>query len=300
MERCFNCDPLEPEQPPWEWGLSPPVEQQLIASRALGWPQPELKHEGWMPWLLTDGSPVAPTTSRFEVVYARTYEWLAVGRGHRPVYYQEFGGRRGNWFLISTSTEGGRRYYMDWGEYGGCSRCDMFLRMVGDSGRRPGAIGEIHPRPRGMIDRADIVRTAMDDRYDSSRFWYQLRGRFDMRVAQQETAAAVCLLEGFQPAARHVLGTRNVTIRDQLLRRMGYERFLDEVGGLVVATDDKGQEIIHTADGSQRNVALVRVICPTTGNRYLLRIPPDIFDVQAAIAWTFRKQPNQWRPEKET
>lgn len=85
-----------------------------------------------------------------------------------------------------------------------------------------------------------------------------------------------------------ILNIRNVTRRRVLLERFGLDRFVQEVGGLIIDRDrDTGGErqlISIPLEGDEAIVAL-RVICPSTAHTYVLRVPPHIRSCRRAAAW---------------
>ncbi len=91
-----------------------------------------------------------------------------------------------------------------------------------------------------------------------------------------------------QLTSAEILATENVELRRVMLERVGYERFLDEVGARVLSTDHDagGERLLVRVDlpGDEPFVA-VCVSCPSTGRRYTLRVPPHIQTGQAASAW---------------
>ncbi|ADV67258.1 DUF6745 domain-containing protein [Deinococcus maricopensis] len=88
--------------------------------------------------------------------------------------------------------------------------------------------------------------------------------------------------------AADILHTRNVTRRRVLLDRFGLDRFVREVGGLIMDRDrDAGGErqlIMIPLDNDEPIIA-VKVHCPSTGHAYVLRVPPHIRTCRRAAAW---------------
>lgn len=87
---------------------------------------------------------------------------------------------------------------------------------------------------------------------------------------------------------QQVLSTRNLELRRVLLERMGYERFISDVGGLVIDRDrDAGGErrLIRVPFPGDEDVVVVSLICPSTAHRYVLRVPPWMRSCRQAVAW---------------
>jgi hypothetical protein len=91
-----------------------------------------------------------------------------------------------------------------------------------------------------------------------------------------------------------VLRIPNAQLRCSLLNRMGYNRLLEKVNGKVIDTSADGGQLLEvdtqTADnlhGVDRLMRMVKVICPSTGQTYVLRVPPAIANYDQARQWTF-------------
>lgn len=103
---------------------------------------------------------------------------------------------------------------------------------------------------------------------------------------------------------QEVLDTTNVELRRVLLERLGYERFIDQCEAEVLDRDsDPGGERRLLRVNMQRDEPLVclAVLCPSTGRRYLLRVPPTIRTCHQAAAWIAGfDNPDDYRPVLET
>lgn len=88
--------------------------------------------------------------------------------------------------------------------------------------------------------------------------------------------------------ATDLLQVRNVTHRRVLIARMGLERFLRELGGLVLDRDrDAGGErqLLSVPLPDDEPIHALRVRCPSTGHEYVLRVPPHLRTCRRAAAW---------------
>ncbi|UOQ53832.1 DUF6745 domain-containing protein [Hymenobacter cellulosivorans] len=128
-----------------------------------------------------------------------------------------------------------------------------------------------------------------------------------LRVNIHWQGTAVDERTAFRPEdlkAVDILNVRNVTRRRVLLERFGLDRFVQEVGGLVIDRDrDAGGErqlLNIPLEGDEPIVAL-RVICPSTAHTYVLRVPPHIRTCRRAAAWLagFENE-HDYRPLIET
>jgi hypothetical protein len=87
---------------------------------------------------------------------------------------------------------------------------------------------------------------------------------------------------------QEILRTDNVEIRRVLIERLGYETFLQQVGGVIRDRDtDAGGErqLICIAFEDDEPLLLLKVICPSTGHLHVLRVPPDMDTCHQSAAW---------------
>jgi len=101
-----------------------------------------------------------------------------------------------------------------------------------------------------------------------------------------------------------VLDERNAERRRVLLERFGFERFMAEARAAVVDRDrDAGGErqLLRLNLEGDEDLVCVAVSCPSTGRRYLLRVPPAMRTCRQAVAWTAGfDDPKLYRPLVET
>jgi Domain of unknown function (DUF6745) len=93
-------------------------------------------------------------------------------------------------------------------------------------------------------------------------------------------------------------------LRRVLLERFGLERFLTQANAQVLDVDqDAGGErkLLRVPIDGDEDLVCVLVHCPSTGLRYILRVPPTMKTCRAAIAWTAGfDDPDAYRPLLET
>ncbi len=85
-----------------------------------------------------------------------------------------------------------------------------------------------------------------------------------------------------------ILATANVELRRILIERLGYETFLQQVGGLVRDRDrDAGGErqLIYVPFEDDEPLMVLKVVCPSTGHLHILRVPPYMHTCHQAAAW---------------
>jgi hypothetical protein len=100
--------------------------------------------------------------------------------------------------------------------------------------------------------------------------------------------------------AQEVLDEPNAERRRVLLERVGLERFLSEVDAEVLDEDqDVGgrRRLVRVPLPDDEDLVAVLVHCPSTGGRYLLRVPPTMATCRQAVAWTAGfDDPDAYRP----
>ncbi|NEQ19455.1 MAG: hypothetical protein F6K28_07030 [Microcoleus sp. SIO2G3] len=85
-----------------------------------------------------------------------------------------------------------------------------------------------------------------------------------------------------------ILNTENVELRRVLIQRLGYETFLQQVGGLVRDRDrDAGGErqLVCVPFDDDEPLMVLKVTCPSTGYTHILRVPPYMRSCHQAAAW---------------
>lgn len=131
-------------------------------------------------------------------------------------------------------------------------------------------------------------------------FFRKAKIEFDDREIQHNLADYMLLLKGDQLTAQDVVNCRNAVIRAQLLRDFGPERLIAELGGKVIHQEGTSQ-LIHVNMGKHlEHMRLVKVQDASTGEFYLLRVPPNMKTCKQAIAWTFELEEEEYDPVIET
>jgi hypothetical protein len=111
----------------------------------------------------------------------------------------------------------------------------------------------------------------------------------------------------FQPetiTVAEVLAESNAELRRVLLERMGYDAFLNQVAATTLDRDrDLGGErrLLKVDLAGDEPLVCIAVICPSTGRRYLIRVPPSMRTCRQAAAWIAGfDNPNDYHPIIET
>jgi hypothetical protein len=101
-----------------------------------------------------------------------------------------------------------------------------------------------------------------------------------------------------------ILAETNAELRRVLLERMGYEAFLDKAEAETLDRDrDPGGErrLLRVPMENDEDLVCVSVICPSTGRRYVIRVPPTTQSCRQAVAWIAGfDDPDDYRPLVET
>lgn len=104
-----------------------------------------------------------------------------------------------------------------------------------------------------------------------------------------------------------IMAEENAEVRRCYREILGSERF-GTLLGLVVIDEDKdrfGYDLTLYRTEKKDKLAgnyiqFAGVTCPSTGRRYFLCVPPHIKSAREAVAWTFGKTAENYRPEIET
>jgi hypothetical protein len=118
-----------------------------------------------------------------------------------------------------------------------------------------------------------------------------------------------------QPDARLIVAERNAELRRMLMERYeakhGKGRFIQDVGAKVIDSavqpmrkgePDTINELlsIDLPNDPDRRMVALKVVDPSTGRTYVLRVPPAETTVRGALAWTFNIRPEDYVLGQET
>jgi hypothetical protein len=98
----------------------------------------------------------------------------------------------------------------------------------------------------------------------------------------------------------------NMEVRRVMLERMGFDRYVREAGGRVIAADDYGRLWRCNALPLEREpLAFVEVKNATrepdgSARRYFLRVPPTVSTPHDAVAWSFGLSASHYAPSIES
>ncbi len=101
-------------------------------------------------------------------------------------------------------------------------------------------------------------------------------------------------------SGQEILRLENVELRRILIERLGYEKLIEQVGGIIRHRDtDAGGErqLISIPFEDDEPLTMLKVICPSTGHLHILRVPPYMQTCHQAAAWIAGfDNPNDYAP----
>jgi DNA-binding transcriptional ArsR family regulator len=100
--------------------------------------------------------------------------------------------------------------------------------------------------------------------------------------------------------AIEIIRCKNILIRQYLLRRYSYDRFMSELKCKVINKSGDNELIMIPLGKEEEPIMLVKVKDPSTGLTHLLRVPPNVRTCREAIAWTFGMTSEEYNPIVET
>ncbi|MEQ9379471.1 MAG: hypothetical protein RJP95_01305, partial [Pirellulales bacterium] len=117
----------------------------------------------------------------------------------------------------------------------------------------------------------------------------------------------ICDRIAFDPESitvEEILREQNAAVRGVLLERVGADWFVDHSEATLVDEDqDAGgsRRLLRVPFFENEDYLFIELYCPSTGHRYMLRVPPDMRTCQQAVAWTAGYSiPTAYRPVEET
>jgi hypothetical protein len=118
-----------------------------------------------------------------------------------------------------------------------------------------------------------------------------------LRVSEQAA------LRPHELSGQQVLETRNLELRRMLLERVGLEKLISDVGGLILNRDrDPGGErkLVRIPFEDAEDIVAVCLMCPSTGGQYAIRVPPWTRTCHEAVAWIAGfEDPDEYQPIDE-
>jgi hypothetical protein len=103
--------------------------------------------------------------------------------------------------------------------------------------------------------------------------------------------------------AREILYETNLERRRVLIDRMGMQRFVEEVGAETIDADEDagGPRRLLRVPFQGEEIVCLEVHCPSTGRKYVLRVPPQVQTCAEGAAWIAGfNNARRYRPVMET
>lgn len=101
-----------------------------------------------------------------------------------------------------------------------------------------------------------------------------------------------------------ILAEENTELRRVMMERYGYDSLFEALDAEVLDRDrDAGGErkLMRIAIEDDEPLVCVAVQCPSTGHKFVLRVPPAMSTCQEAVAWTAGfDNPKAYKPVRET
>ncbi len=221
------------------------------------------------------------------------YPIIAWANGEKLILYQTFGSYQGEWLML---TKGAEEYKVYKDYYGSCSGCDAY------EANEPRTLSQAKKFAEDYKSFLEIPFSTMRNLVSNG----TLRKVLPANVRDQwsddvdydafagDAAIAVKNEENIDVTAADILACKNQEIKQQALKRFGYERFVAEAQ--MTELDRNGENALLKCD----DIVFAYVKDSSTPRRYLLRVPPNMKTVREAIAWTFGMTPDQYNPLVET
>lgn len=100
---------------------------------------------------------------------------------------------------------------------------------------------------------------------------------------------------------KQILNEQNQEVKRVMMERYGFEKLLSSGDVNIIDSKPAGAgeyRLLSFDDPNLRGRAMVfvQVLCPSTGQKYILRVPPDMESVDEAVAWTFGFEKDEYRP----
>jgi len=225
------------------------------------------------------------------LIQVSSYPVVAEARGHRTLWYRQFGSYQGEWLLFS---QGDDHYWVWRGSYGSCSGCDAFEAHFGSSGEYETESPQVQNfikdytpflklRPDAALNMAMRDDTLLPLLPRNQRDWLS-------SIPREEVGHQLALLVKGQAGKltpTEILDLDNQEIRRDAIEAYGPENFISELKPDVVDDTEEGVLYVIVRPPGTEDYAFLYVKDPSTERRYVLRVDPAHQNVRAARASTF-------------
>jgi hypothetical protein len=237
------------------------------------------------------------------LVNTRSYTVVAEARGHRVLWFREFGSYQGEWLLFSSK---GEEYFVWRGSYGSCSGCDALQATFSSDVE----IDSEDPRVQEFIaDYSPFLNMTKEGalnyvrRNDSllavlPRNQREYYSEVDHEAAGRQMALLVKGEAGLL-SPREILDLDNQEIRREAIEKHGSDRFVAEINSELM-DDDGVNKLYRVRRDSEEDFHFLYVKDPSTERRYVLRVAPEHSTVRSARASTFGLRAEEFVLAQET
>jgi len=239
------------------------------------------------------------------LVSTRSYRVVAEARGHRVLWFREFGSYQGEWLLFSSL---GDEYFIWKGSYGSCSGCDAIqATFYGDDDKERDDpevqkfIADYSPflkmEKRAALRFLRVNESLLSVLPKNRREYYS--SEIDNEVVGRQLALIVKGEHGLL-SATEIIELDNQEIRREAIESYGADKFIADLNPDEV--DREGDNVLYVAatDATSEAFHFLYVKDPSTERRYVLRVAPEHGTVQSARASTFGLRAEEFVLAQET
>lgn len=229
-----------------------------------------------------------------------SYADVARLRGQEVLLYTMFGSYQGEWMLLAF---GDPFYILYTGLYGSCSGCDDIEVRFHYDGEHADEVlaaflanytpfAEIPRETARNLVTAGILSQVVPRNTRS--YWDEENLNIDQWTKEAEFI--IKLRENLPITTEEILTVRNQESRRQAIERRNISTFMDDVDGVVLDTDERGDRLMKLSN----DLRYLWLKDGSTDREYVLRVPDDAGSVLEGKAWSFDLPPDQYTPILET
>jgi hypothetical protein len=101
---------------------------------------------------------------------------------------------------------------------------------------------------------------------------------------------------------QEIMKESNTEIRRAMRNLYGMDRFMHDAGAKVIDScpQHNAKLLALHLPNDPVEIRMMEMECPSTGNRYMERVPPDVRSALEGLSWRFQVAPAQYKPDLET
>ncbi len=110
------------------------------------------------------------------------------------------------------------------------------------------------------------------------------------------------IVEREKTTVKDILAEQNTEIRRVMRNLYGTDRFMLDAGATEVdRCDSHGARLLTIQlPGDPVELRMMELTCPSTGNKYFERVPPDVRSAIEGLSWRFNIKPGEYQPDIQT